>query len=157
MENYIIIGLLGVIAISEITRLYLTHRTPGEKEHFKSKLEGTQKMIWDLEFKRFKTREVREDVRREYDNKMQNLAAAQETLKNWPKDGDKAEKARIDDHIVLLERDIERHKAQMDELDIEVAGSKPTKDLPDGHMGIDQQLESLRQVRAMLEDWIEAK
>lgn len=38
-----------------------------KKKYFKYKLEGTQKMIWDNEFKKEKTLTIREEVRREYD------------------------------------------------------------------------------------------
>ena len=62
----IVIILLAVIALSEIGRLYLTHRKVNKKRYFRQKLEGVERLIYDLEFKAFKTREIREDIRKEY-------------------------------------------------------------------------------------------
>ncbi len=38
-----------------------------KKKYFKHKLDGVQKMVWDLEFKREKSLMIREEVRQEYD------------------------------------------------------------------------------------------
>ena len=155
MELYIIISLLAVVALSELIRLYLTHRTPGKLDHFKHKLDGTRKMIWDLEFKRFKIREVREEIRREYDNKKQALHASEEAIKNFPKEGEKDEKARLEDQVVILKRDIERHEGQLKDVDAQIDGAKPSSDFPEGVMGIGEEIDSMRQIEAMLVEWIE--
>ena len=150
----IIIILLALIASCEIMRLVLTHRKTSKKAHFKQKLDGTEKMIWDLEFKVFKTREVREDVRQEYDYMIQRIGNLKNQFENFPATGDLAEKARITDQIILAERDRDRFLEQIKMIDLEIEGSKPTAELPDGASGIVNQIESLRELLTMLKDWI---
>ena len=149
-----IIILLSIIAISEITRLYLTHRSVSKKKHFEQKFDGVQKMIWDLEFKKFKTLEIREDVRREYDNSKSKLFNAEKEITEWPKDKDEGDKKRIEDKVVLLKRDIERYESQMKNLDFEVEGAKPNSQYPDGVQGVDDQIDSLQELKLMVRDWI---
>ena len=149
-----VIILLGIIAVSEITRLILTHWPGSKKSHFKQKLEGVTKMIWDLEFKAFKTREIREDVRMEYDQSKARLSVVLEQIENWPKDRDEEDKKRAEDRATLQKRDVERFEEQMKRLDLEVNGSKPTVDYPDGVQGIEHQIDSLQELKGMLKEWI---
>ena len=112
-------------------------------------------MIEDLSFKRFKTREIREEIRVEYDNLKSKLSILETQIKAQ-KDSptmEKGEIARLDDQKVLLDRDIERYLKQMKGLDLEVEGSRPTAEYPDGVQGINQQLDSLRELIGMLEDY----
>ena len=156
MELYIIIALLIGIFTCEGSRLLLTHFwKPGKLDHFKGKLDGTRKVIWDLEFKKFKTREIREDIRREYDNKKQALHASEAAIANFPKEGDKAEKASLEDQVVILKRDIERHESQLRDIDAQIDGAKPSSDYPEGVMGISEEIDSMRQIEAMLVEWID--
>ena len=62
--------------------------TNWEYRHFKNKLRGVERMISDLVFKRFKTGEIREQARQEYDNHKARLSSTEERLKtekdkNW--------------------------------------------------------------------------
>jgi hypothetical protein len=136
--------------------LVLTHWPVSQKGHFKLKLKGVEKMIYDLEFKAFKTREIREDVRREYDQSKSRLSITEEQIKNWPADKDQGDKARLEDKIVLLKRDVERFEAQMKQLDLECNGSKPTNEYPDGVQGINHQIDSLQELKLMLQEWIKS-
>ena len=52
-----------------------------QKRYFKKKLVGVQNTIWDLEFKRFKNREIREELRKQYDNFTSRMGALDETIK----------------------------------------------------------------------------
>ena len=144
--------LLGIVVLCEITRIITMFKPQNKKNHYRQKLEGTEKLIWDLEFKLFKTQEVREDIRKEYDTQKSRLASIEETIKNWK--GDKAEKARHEDTKVLVERDIQRFEAQMKQLDIEMYGSTKTNEYPDGAKGIKDDIDSLRELTGMLKDWI---
>lgn len=150
-----IVALLGVIALSELTRLYLTHRKVTEEEHFKQKYEGTQKMIWDLTFKRFKTRELREEIRQEYDNRKSQLYSVEEKIKVLPIERGKwtDEQKRLDDQVVLFKKDVERLESQLKQLDIEVEGATPTNEYPEGVVGITQQIDSLVTLRGLLKEW----
>ena len=57
-----------------------------QKKYFQSKLDGVQKMVWDIEFKRFKTREIREEIRQEYDNLKSKLSVIQTKIASQKKD-----------------------------------------------------------------------
>src|SRR3990167_3622679 len=127
-----------------------------QKKHFKDKLQGVQRMIWDLEFKRAKTQSIREDIRVEFDNlkgKLNALESQIETQKKTPT-MEVGDIARLDDNKVLLDKDIERLLGQMKGLDLEVSGSKKTSEYPDGIQGIDQQLDALRELQLMLAAYI---
>lgn len=152
--EYIIIGLLGVITIVEVYRASLTYSGRSKKSVFKAKLQQTRQMIWDLEFKIFKTREIREDIRQNYDQMLSRIAAYDEQIANWPADADPAERARIEDQKTLAQSDADRFIRQMQMLDAEVDGLKPTADNPNGQVGISEQVDSLREVESMVKDYI---
>lgn len=151
---YIIIALLAVIAVSEITRLVLTHLPRSKKGYFKRKFKAVGEMIWDLEFKIFKTREMREGLRKEYDYMNSRLETINVQIKNWPEDGDKDERARLDDQLALATRDAERLLEQIKGLDAEVEGIKPSAENHAGIEGMANQVEALQELRAMLGSWI---
>ena len=155
MITIIAVSLLAVIAIVEVHRSYTgLNRTTSRKSHFKRKLEGTKAMIWDLQFKVFKTREIREDIRQEYDQMKSRIDALDTQIKNWPSDQPEAERKAKEDQKVLAERDAERFLLQMKMLDEEVEGAKPTAENPDGKVGIVNQIDSLRELEGMLKDYI---
>jgi len=109
-----------------------------------------------LGFKIFKTREIREDVRKEYDNSKNRLVIIEEEIKNWPQEKDQGDKARLEDKVVLLKRDVERFEAQLKALDLEINGSKPTSEYPDGVQGINHQIDSLQELKIMVKEWIKS-
>ena len=149
----IIIILLTVVVILEISRLSLAHRRISKKFHFKGKQEGTQRMIWDLEFKVHKTKEIKEEIRQEYDFMQSRIASTETQIKDFPKDKDPAEKARLEDQKKLAERDRDRFENQMKSLDLEINGAKKSKEYPDGVQGINSQIDSLRELVEMLKSW----
>ena len=149
-----VIILLAIIAVAEVMRLVLTFKPVSRKQHFKQKLAGVGKMIWDLDFKVFKTREIREDVRREYDQQKARLSTLEEQIKNWPKDKDEGDRKRLEDQVVLINRDIQRFEAQLKQLDLEVSGANPNNEYPDGVQGINHQIDSLQELKVMLKEWI---
>ncbi len=146
--------LLIIIAVAEVARLVLTHIPVTQKSYFKQRLAGTQRLIWDLEFKAHKTREIREDVRKEYSNMMSRIDSLKTQVANWPADKDEGDKKRLEDQIVLCQRDADRFVAQMRQLDTEVEGAPKTNENPDGVDGIVQQIGQLKEVQIMLKDWI---
>lgn len=150
----ITILLITIIAVAEVLRLILTHKGTSKKGHFRQKLDAVSKMIYDLEFKVFKTKEIREDVRKEYDMMNSRIASLDSQIYNFPKDKDQADKKRIEDDKVLAERDLVRFKAQMVALDKEIFGEKPSTENPDGATGINDQIDSLRELQTMLKSWI---
>lgn len=126
-----------------------------KKRHFGKMLNGVKTMIWDLEFKVFKVRQIREDVRVEYDN----LKAKREVVKgNIEKEKttptmSKDEAARLDDELVLIDRDIERYQQQMEGLDLEIDGSAATNQYPDGVPGLTQQIDQLQDLKVIIKDY----
>lgn len=150
----IAIALLAVIAVAEVHRTVWGLMPTSKKGFFKAKLKQTRQTIWDLEFKIFKTREIREEIRQQYDQMLSRIDNLKGQIANWPADADPAEKARIADQQALAERDAERFVRQMQMLDAEVDGLKPTVDHPNGQIGISEQVDSVREVSSMITDYV---
>ena len=147
----IIIALLAAIAASEVYMSYLSVRKPSKKRYFNGKLQGTKNLIWDLEFKVFKTREIREEIRQQYDQMLSRIEGYKAQLEN--PDITEEEKGRVTDLKTLAERDAERFMKQMQMLDAEIEGLKPTAENPNGQVGVAEQIDSLREVQSMLTDY----
>lgn len=116
--------------------------------YFKKKLHGIECMIEDLLFKRAKTLYVREQIRQEYDALRSRLEilktqiASEKDKPTLPVD----EFKRLEDDEVRLTKDIERKIAQMNSLEVEINGSKPTAELPEGHQGLNETMDALREL-----------
>lgn len=123
------------------------------KRYFKKKLTAIQYAIYDLEFKRFKTLELREGIRKEYDNLRSRLELLGTQIESEP-DKKTDEFKRLEDSKVLLEKDIQKLVSQMDGIDIEINGSKPTDELPNGHSGINHQLDAYRELQIMVKEYL---
>jgi len=126
-----------------------------QKTYFKKKYDAVQATIWDMEFKRAKTKMIREEIRVEYDNTKAQLEALNRQIKAQAttptmKEGDIK---RLDDEKIRIEADLKRYEGQMKDLDLEVEGSQPTNELPEGHIGINHQLDSLRELLIMVKDY----
>lgn len=61
---------------------------------------------------------------------------------------------RLYDQVQVLGNDVQRYAAQMAQMDIDVQGSPKTNEYPDGVDGINQQLESLRELQMMIKAFI---
>jgi chromosome segregation ATPase len=127
-----------------------------KKKYFRKKLDGVKKMVWDLEFKREKTRTIREEIRQEYDKGRAQLTILEAQIKSQKEKPtmEKGEIARLDDRETLLKRDVERFKMQIDGLDAEVNGAAPTEQVREGVQGINQQIDALRELDEMLKDYV---
>lgn len=127
-----------------------------KKNYFKRKLDGVQKMIWDFEFKRFKTLEIREEMRAEFENAKSRLAVLEAKIKSEKENPtmEAGDIARLDDEKIRLDKEIEGHKEGMRALDLEVDGSRKTNEFPEGYTGITQQLDGLRELQGMLRSYI---
>lgn len=79
--------LLGIIVFTSLVRLYLIQRKTTNKSYFRGKLRTVENNILDMEFKIFKTREVREGVRRDRDDKHMKLEALDLNIEKTAKDG----------------------------------------------------------------------
>lgn len=58
------------------------------------------------------------------------------------------------DQKEILSRDAFRYESQMKQMDLDVAGTRPTSEYPDGMEGINDQIDSLRELKAMLEQYV---
>ncbi len=119
-----------------------------QKKYFKKKLIGIQSMLWDLEFKRYKTQYVREQIRQEYDQIRSKLEILKTQI-NVEKDKPVMpadEFKRLEDQEIVFNKDVERKIAQMKQLDIEVNGAKPSVELPEGHQGLNETMDALREL-----------
>lgn len=127
-----------------------------KKKYFKNMLEGVERMIWDREFKRNKALIIREEVRQEYDKNKAKLDIIQTQIKAQKESPtlEEGEIKRLDDQEIILKRDIERYEAQMKQMDLDVQGSKKTNEYPDGFVGINDELDSLRELQVMVKNYI---
>lgn len=144
--------LIGAIFVIELIRLVSVYKKETPKSHFKGKLQGTQKMLWDYQFKKFKTLEIRESIRQEYDFMKSRLATLDGQISQFPEDGNKDEKARLDDQRALAQRDADRLEKQLQALDLEVYGSKPTNQYPEGVIGIEDNIKSIIELIEMIKN-----
>lgn len=124
--------------------------------YFKEKIESIEKMIFDYEFKKYKNRVSREHVRDEYDQLKSRFAALEQRIKSEKEKPSlpEGDAARLDDDKVRIEKEIEKKKQQLDVLDQEVNGIKPSADYPEGVMGINEQIEMLRTLKHLVKEYI---
>lgn len=146
--------LLAIIALSELTRLVLTHRNPSKKAHFKGKLAGVEKQIYDFEFKLAKTQMIREEIREQYDQMKSRIMTLEDQIKNWPKDKDEGDRKRLEDDKIRAEVEVKRYEGQMKNLDEQMYGAKPTNENPEGVQGITYDIDSMRELSEMLREHI---
>lgn len=127
-----------------------------KKKHFQRKYRGVEQMIWDLEFKRFKTQEIREEIRQKYDNDKARLSQLLDQIKDQglKPTMEAGEIARLDDQRVLMEKGQEDLERQLKGCDLEVQGSPKTNEYPEGIQGLNQQIENLQELKLMVRDWI---
>lgn len=105
-----------------------------KKKHFNGMLDSANRVIAELEFKKFTALIERENVRRQYDQFQDTLARINAQLLATP-DEDK-----LKEELAAIEKSIKDAKDYLDAIDGTVAGSAPTERLPDGAKGIDNEL-----------------
>ena len=127
-----------------------------EYKYFKRKLQSVKYAILDQEFKRFKTLEIREEIRQNYDNIKAQIPVIQEKYEKAKEKNElpKGDIERIKDEQTKLEAERDRLELQIAGLDREVYGAKPTAEEPNGFDGIEQTLESLRELAEMVKDYM---
>ena len=139
-----------------------------EKKYFKIKSEAVQRMIWDLEFKRFKVSVARERTRHTLDGANAKLQIIETKISSLPPDQSSwtDEQKRILDEKTLLVQDIDGlrngdgsvarmgYKDMLKDMDLEIHGSGKTQEFPDGVNGIAQQIEALRDLQSVLRQYL---
>lgn len=124
-----------------------------KKKYFKIKTEQVQRMIWDLEFKRHKTLQLREKVRQEYDNLKARLQIIQARLDSMKGKESTDEYKGIQDEQTRANLSLKSYEEQMTAMDTDVNGSPKTNQYPEGYEGINDQLGALRELVVMLKDY----
>ena len=129
-----------------------------KKRYFKKKLQAVQNAIYDLEFKRFKTLEIREGIRKEYDNlrsrqEVLNVQIEKESAPTGLRETAIDEFKRLEDQKVILEKDINTKKNQMEGLDAEVNGLAASAENP-ATPGINHQLDAYRELAGMIKEYV---
>jgi hypothetical protein len=109
-----------------------------KRKYFQKKLVGVEAMLWDRDFKIYKLRELREDIRREYDRNREiadslGMQLKREDLK------DETKKILEEKQKATLE-DVKKMETQMTALDNEVGGEG----------GIKAEVEGLHELRKMI-------
>lgn len=115
------------------------------------KLKAVDKMIEDYEFKKYKILNVREGVRINYDEmkgRRDVLEVRIKTEKEKPT-LDKDEFNRLEDEMVILNRDIERSEEELKKLDEEVFGAKPSNENPEGLYGINDWIANSHDLKSL--------
>lgn len=114
-------------------------------KHFKQKLANVDKALWDLEFKREKSAQVREEIRLKRDRLVETQNHIAQQVK---KEGDDASK-----ELAKVTDTLKRYEAQIDMLNAEIYGKEPTENDP-GQQGINHQIDSLQELKQMVKEYI---
>lgn len=127
--------------------------TNKKKQHFKKKLEGVQRRIWDVEFLRSEYKATREGFRTEYD-RLKELQDAANVRIAAEKEKEDPDKTIIEQLTKLKERydpDMEQLKKQMDNMDLLIEGPAPAGS---PQQPINTTLDGLRSVMVRLKEVI---
>ena len=114
--------------------------------YWRRKIKAMEKMIEDEQFSRYKTIELKEEVRQEYDQEQSRLSLLDGRIKDKDKtikEIGEGEYARLEDEKARGEVKINKLKEEMDTLTQKVEGSKPTNEHPAGVIGNNQTIEKL--------------
>lgn len=114
-------------------------------KYFKQKLANVDKALWDLEFKREKSAQVREEIRLKRDRLVETQNHLAQQVK---KEGDDASK-----ELSKVTDDIKRFEAQINMIDVEIYGKEPTAE-DVGQQGINDQIDSLNELKQMVKEYI---
>lgn len=140
---------LAVIAISTLTLALRAVRPITKKRHFNSRIEQTDRGLWDLEFSKEKFKALREDVRQQYDRVNENLvqtrARLDEEQKKETPDGKTIE--HLQNLIARYEPDISYLKKQMEGLDAQI-------DSEENPESCSQKIEATRALLEMLKGYL---
>lgn len=121
-------------------------------QYFKDKLKSVQKMTWDLEFKLFKTKELREEVRKQYDRVKETVDALNIEIQKRVDQKDKQETLlALEEKKKPAVNDLKNLTEQLGAFDQEIEGTQLN---PDGTPSIQSQLDGLYELKLMLNDYI---
>lgn len=108
-----------------------------KKKYFKDMQTDANRVIWDLEFKKFTALNEREVIRKQYDQAQDALAR----INAVSLDGKtKEEVEAITNEKKVIEAHIANLKSDLDAVEATIVGGQPSEKLPNGAEGIDNKL-----------------
>lgn len=110
-----------------------------KKKYFKGMLADADRVIYDLEFKKFTALNEREVIRKEYDRAQDALARAT---------------AQKSEDVEAITAHIEKLKKDMDAVEATIIGGQPSELLPNGAEGIDNKLKAWVERREYIKAFI---
>lgn len=118
-----------------------------KKKYFKNSIKVALRNIWGLEFRRFKALELREEIRGAYDTTKAKLLAVEGDIAKQKVNPtmEEGEIKKLDDKKVLIEKEIAGYETQLKNIDIMIYGSKQTAEMPEGFVGLNQELDLNRE------------
>lgn len=105
-----------------------------KKKHFTAMVASADKVIAELEFKKFTCLIERENVRRQYDTLKETLQRINAQLLSTP------DNEQLKGEQATIEKNIKDAQAYMNDIDGTIAGTAPTPSIPDGYKGIDNEM-----------------
>lgn len=132
-----------------------------KKRHLKSKVEVTQKKIWDFEFYRRQLENEKEGIRLEYDRIKEALDAATLRLKiENEKPADQQDKqviANLENLVKKYTPDMEQMKGQMSAIDFQIDGYEMDDPENPGQkvrkQGVKEMIEQHRSLMGLLNEY----
>lgn len=123
-----------------------------KRKYFKTMLRDTEKVIWDLELKKYTALQEREVTRRQYDQGADALSRLDAQLQNPQLT--KEQKAQLEANRTATQKTVNDLKKHIDNIDGVISGAPPSESLPDGAEGIDNKLSSWVQRREYIKNFI---
>lgn len=107
-----------------------------KKRHFESMLNDATRVLWETEFQKFTVLQLRETIRRQYDQSQQALEAIEARVKGTD------DKSAKDDKLAI-EKQADGLKDQLDAIDTRLNGGPPCALIPDGvSTGLNEDLQN---------------
>lgn len=122
-----------------------------KKSFFKKKLVDCQKVIWELEFKIAKSRQLREGIRQDREFAVENVAQIEARLKQ--KDISKEEKEQLETSLAIHKDNVQRYERQITMVDNEINGIPANGEDP-GQEGIKDRIAGYAELREMYKSYL---
>lgn len=122
-----------------------------KKKHFEEKIWNVTRTMWDKEFQKASSLELKEAIRLDRDRQMETIAALELELGKDHEAGTKKELERQRDEA---KEKADRYEKQMQMIDIEVEGSPFVSPDDPGRQGINDVLGNLAETKRMLESYV---
>jgi hypothetical protein len=117
-----------------------------KKKYFKKRLDDSQKMLWDYEFKQFKAKELRESLRKEHDRVAETIDAYKTQIEN---------KANTPETIKTFEEKLKGASSDLDNLKLQIIRQDEEIGVGNNEApGLQSMIDGLHELRKMIQDYI---